>query len=130
MKEINIENLKDMCYNNHELEEEYKYVLIMDMNEDNLSEYSKKDPLIKKYGEDLMKINSDKKFVALLSAEEDEKMLYKTRISLSYKSGIKDGIEQEKIETVKKFYELGIPLETIAKGTDLSVDKVKKILEE
>ena len=77
-----------------------------------------------------MKINSDKKFVALLSAEEDEKMLYKTRISLSYKSGIKDGIEQEKIETVKKFYELGIPLETIAKGTDLSVDKVKKILEE
>lgn len=134
MKEINIENLKDMCYNNHELEEEYKYVLIMDMNEDNLSEYSKKDPLIKKYGEDLMKINSDKKFVALLSAEEDEKMLYKTRISLSYKNGIKDGIEQgveqEKIETVKKFYELGIPLETIAKGTNLSVAEVKKILEE
>ena len=78
----------------------------------------------------LMKINSDKKFVALLSAEEDEKMLYKTRLTLSYKNGIKDGIEQEKIETVKKFYELGIPLETIAKGTDLSVDKVKKILEE
>ena len=77
-----------------------------------------------------MKINSDKKFVALLSAEEDEKMLYKTRLTLSYKNGIKDGIEQEKIETVKKFYELGIPLETIAKGTDLSVTEVKKILEE
>ena len=77
-----------------------------------------------------MKINSDKKFVALLSAEEDEKMLYKTRLTLSYKNGIKDGIEQEKIETVKKFYELGIPLETIAKGTDLSVAEVKKILEE
>ena len=73
-----------------------------------------------------MKINSDKKFVALLSAEEDEKMLYKTRLTLSYKNGIKDGI----IKTVKNFYELGIPLETIAKGTNLSVAEVKKILEE
>ena len=80
-----------------------------------------------------MKINSDKKFVALLSAEEDEKMLYKTRISLSYKNGIKDGIEQgieqEKIEIVKNL-KGKLPIKEIAEVTKLSVAEVKKILEE
>ncbi len=74
-----------------------------------------------------MKINSDKKFVALLSAEEDEKMLYKTRISLSYKNGIKDGIEQEKIENARKMKENGIEISLISKITGLSEEEIAKL---
>ena len=78
-----------------------------------------------------MKINSDKKFVALLSAEEDEKMLFKTRISLSYKNGIKDGseqgIEREKIENARKMKENGIEISLISKITGLSEEEIAKL---
>ena len=78
-----------------------------------------------------MKINNDKKFVALLSAEEDEKMLYKTRMSLSYKNGIKDGIEQgierEKIENARKMKENGIEISLISKITGLSEEEIAKL---
>jgi len=34
-----------------------------------------------------------------------------------------------KIETAKKFYQMGFPLEQISKGTGLSIAKLKEILE-
>ena len=43
--------------------------------------------------------------------------------------GRKEGVQQGKIQMIKSMYDLGIPLETIAKASKLSVHDVERILE-
>ena len=111
MMEINVENLKEMCYNNLELEEEYKYILMMDMEKEELANYSNSDPLIRKYEGDLVKINSDKEFVALLTAEEDARLLHNTELAMEYKKGIKEGIKEGFSQGIS--YNVPISVDTI-----------------
>lgn len=42
--------------------------------------------------------------------------------------GIEKGIEKGKIEYAKRMLELGVDIEIVAKGMDLTVDKAKKLL--
>lgn len=42
--------------------------------------------------------------------------------------GIEQGIEKGKIECAKRMLELGVDIEIVAKGMDLTVDKAKKLL--
>ena len=44
--------------------------------------------------------------------------------------GIEEGKKNEKIKNIKSFLLLGIDVETIAKGTGISVEEVKRIKEE
>ena len=41
---------------------------------------------------------------------------------------MEEGIQQGKIQMIKGMYELGIPLETIAQASKLSVHEVERIL--
>ena len=41
--------------------------------------------------------------------------------------GQKEGAEQTKIETAKKFISMGLPLEQIAEGTGLSLIKIQEL---
>lgn len=43
--------------------------------------------------------------------------------------GRKEGVQQGKIQMIKSMYALGIPLETIAKASKLSVHDIERILE-
>ncbi|OQR53951.1 hypothetical protein CDB3_26945 [Bacillus sp. CDB3] len=42
--------------------------------------------------------------------------------------GRKEGVQQGKVQMIKSMYDLGIPLETIAKASKLSVHEVEHIL--
>ncbi len=42
--------------------------------------------------------------------------------------GRKEGVQQGKIQMIKSMYDLGIPLETIAKASKLSLHEIKHIL--
>ena len=126
MMEINVENLKEMCYNNLELEEEYKYILMMDMEKEELANYSNSDPLIRKYEGDLVKINSDKKFVALLTAEEDARLLHNTELAMEYKKGI----EQNKLDVIRNMINLKLSISTIAKSLNIEESDVETIIKE
>lgn len=44
--------------------------------------------------------------------------------------GIERGTSKEKIATVKRLEEMGLPIEQIAKGSGLPVEEVQKILKE
>ena len=56
---------------------------------------------------------------------------------VTYKDGLEDGIKQGKAEgileaniaIIKRFSEMGLSLEQIAQGTNLTLEKVKEILE-
>ena len=121
MMEINVENLKEMCYNNLELEEEYKYILMMDMEKEELANYSNNDPLIRKYEGDLVKINSDKEFVALLTAEEDARLLHNTELAMEYKKGINAGIKEGFSQGISQGIEYNVPY-----NVPISVDTIRR----
>ncbi|MDQ4484113.1 Rpn family recombination-promoting nuclease/putative transposase [Bacillus cereus] len=50
-------------------------------------------------------------------------------IEKGIEQGRKEGVQQGKIQMIKSMYDLGIPLETIAKASKLSVHDVERILE-
>ena len=56
-------------------------------------------------------------------------MIHNTEKQLAYDEGVDAGIEQTKIDMIKNFYNIGIPIEDIAKVSNLSADEVKKIID-
>ena len=64
--------------------------------------------------------------------EEADKMiktLYDPEVARkAMEKGIEKGIEKGKIEYAKRMLELGVDIEIVAKGMDLTVDKAKKLL--
>nr|WP_276327592.1 Rpn family recombination-promoting nuclease/putative transposase [Bacillus nitratireducens] len=52
----------------------------------------------------------------------------KKGIEKGIEKGRKEGVQQGKIQIIKNMYDLGIPLETIAKASKLSVHEVEHIL--
>ncbi len=60
---------------------------------------------------------------------ESEKAELKEEAEKEIQKGIKKGIEQNKLEVVKKMYAKNIEVKTISEITNLSLDKVKEILE-
>ncbi|EOP49603.1 hypothetical protein IKQ_04412 [Bacillus cereus VDM053] len=52
----------------------------------------------------------------------------KKGIEKGIEKGRKEGVQQGEIQIIKNMYDLGIPLETIAKASKLSVHEVEHIL--
>ena len=55
---------------------------------------------------------------------------YETDIKVQRREAFRLGKEEGSIETAKKFIKMGLPLEQIAEGTGLSIEKVQKLAEE
>ncbi|TKH35104.1 ATPase, partial [Bacillus cereus] len=49
-------------------------------------------------------------------------------IEQGIEQGRKEGVQQGKIQMIKNMYDLGIPLETIAKASKLSLHEIEHIL--
>ena len=97
-------------------------------------------------------MNSEHRFVALMSREEDREMCHNMDLDIARKEGRNEGIQQgietgrlegmeegrltgmeegkytEKIETVIRMYKNNLSIDDISKYCELSIDKVKKIL--
>ena len=56
-------------------------------------------------------------------------MMHDMEIDMAYDDGVDAGIEQNKVEMIKNFYKIGTPIEDIAKASNLSVEKVKEIID-
>ena len=56
-------------------------------------------------------------------------MMHDMEIDMAYDDGVDAGIEQKEIEMIKNFYKIGTPIEDIAKASNLSVEKVKEIID-
>ena len=78
-----------------------------------------------------MKVNEEFNW---LTPEEDELLLRNTEKEISYKDGIKKGIEQgsdkKTIDVIKNLIPKNMSLNEIADVVNLSVDEVKNIIKE
>ena len=86
------------------------------------------DEIINEYGDALMKYSEDT-FIYPYSEEEEKEMLHNTELDMAYNEGVTHGIEQNKIEMVKNLKDK-LSLEEIANVVNISVEKVREILQE
>ncbi|MCQ6522105.1 ATPase, partial [Bacillus paranthracis] len=57
-----------------------------------------------------------------------EKGIEQAKLAHAEQEGIEKGIEQGKMQMIRGMHEIGVPLETIAKASKLSVEEIERIL--
>lgn len=79
--EINMDYYKKIWHNKNEKEiEKNKSLIMLDLGLEDLKELSKKDKMVKKYMENINKVNKDPEFREYISYEEDQRKIYNTRM--------------------------------------------------
>ena len=143
--EINMEYYKNIWYHKNEKEiEKNKYIVMLDLELEDLKKLSQKNKVVQEYMEELEKLNSDVEFREYMSAEEDARKIYNSRMKCATEKGWKTGIEQglqqglqqgiqqgiEKTqqEIVKNLNNMNMSINQISKVTGLLEENIKKII--
>ena len=130
--DIFMDNFEKFCYDNGEVDR-YKYILMLNKSEEELESFYPSDEIVKDYGEALMKFKSDG-FIYPYTHEEEKEMIKNTEKQLAYDegvdAGIKEGIEQNKIDVIKNMLLKNITIEDIADIVNISTVEVEKIIKE
>ena len=143
--EINMDTVMKYWYTQNEREiEKYKYLIILDLGKKELKEITKEDKYLEKIRKGVERMNSEHRFVALMSRDEDMKRCHYMDINIAKRDGrleglyegriegrlegMEEGKNTEKIETVKRMYRNNLSIDDISTYCELSIDKVKAIL--
>jgi len=93
--EINMEYYKKIWDNGIEEEiDKNKYYIMLDLEGKDLEKISKKDKVVEKFMEDIVKVNSNPEFQAYMTYEEDQEKIYNSRMKSSLKKGLEQGLQQ------------------------------------
>ena len=138
--EINVDLLKKLYYNKDiKSINEYKPVIMLTLNKEELEEFSLGDERIMEYKDKVNELNSDDDFVTFISREEDqEKTENALRTIISEKNEeLKNSREELKtqktkltklnIEHARKMKEKNIDLNTISEITGLSIKEIEDL---
>ena len=128
--EINMDYLMKLWYSKNEKEiDKYKYLIMLDLKAEELYNLSKEDRVVRRYMEEINKVNEDPAYWEYMSAEEDnrkiENSLRKEGFNEGFEKGIEKGIEQglkeKSIETARLMKEKGIDASLIKEITGIDV---------
>ena len=149
--EVNVDKIEKNWYTLSELEKErYKYIMMLDLEEERLSEFCRGDEVMEEFRKEVKRINKDERYSFFLSEEEDAEKLRKTeeliRKRKEEKREQKRKLQEQKIEelekqknemqkqknfllnnSVKKLIELNVDVNDISKTLDIPVSKVEYI---
>ena len=93
--DVNMEYYKNIWYSKNEEEiEENKYMIMLDLEEKDLKKLSKKDKVVSRYMEEIIKLNSNPEFREFMTYEIDKQIIHNTELAEAKKEGITEGIEQ------------------------------------
>jgi len=123
---LSYENVKDKYINNTKDKEfdKYKYLMMLDLNEEKLEDLSKKDKVVSKYMETLEEVNKDPEFREYMSAEEDNRKIENSIKKELREDGIKEGQKERNVEIAKNMLKDNIPIITISKYTGLTKKEI------
>ena len=138
--EYNMDYLMKLWYSKDEKEiDKYKYIIMMDLDKENLSELSRKDRMVDKYMEEVVKVNEDPDFHRYMSWEEDQRKIQNSIRKQFREEGLAEGRAEgraegkaegraeAKLETAKNLKNNGVSIEIIAKSTGLTLEEVAKL---
>ena len=133
---VNLDSLENLCYNDEEEMDKYRYLLMLKLEKQALEEFYPEDEYVRRFKEIVMRINDNIEFYWGVTPEKDREMLHKGELDEKYddgfangeKRGIAKGEKNANIKTAKRLHKLGIPLETISEGTSLSMQELSQIV--
>jgi len=122
--EINMEYYLKLWYNKNEQQVNiYKYLIMLNLEENDLKEISKKDKVVTKYMEELVKLNKNPEFREYMSKEEDERKIQNSLLNESYKEG---EITKSK-EIAKNMLSKNIDINAIIECTGLTKEEIENL---
>lgn len=132
--EYDMDRLRDYYENNNkEKIAEYKYLMMLDMQLDELANLEKESELIMDYKKDLEAINQNAEYIPYMTALEDDEKMRNTELNLAKKEGIQEGIQEGKKirdkELIKKLIKSGKKIKEISELLDLDEKDIKDLLE-
>ena len=130
--EINMEKYMKLWYNKNEKElEKSKYIVMLNLEKEELEKLSKKDKVVIKYMKEIERVNENPKFREYMSAEEDNKKiensLKREWMEEGLKEGIKEGSYKRNIEIAKSLLKNKVDIEIITSSTGLSIEELEKL---
>ncbi len=138
--EFNMDYFKKIWYSMSEKEKKkYRYLMMMDLKPEELKDISVKDRVVKKYMDELERVNEDPEFREFISAEEDnrkiENSLKKQYMREAREEGLAEGraegraegIQSERLENARKMKEKNISISDICDITGLSIEEIDKL---
>ena len=98
-----------LWYTNKKQEiEENKYLIMMDLEKEELEKFSREEEVVKVYMNKLNRINEDPAFLNLIDYEQDYKMMINTLKHQAIKKGHEEGLEKGLEEGRKEGREEGM----------------------
>ena len=147
--EINMDKYMNYWYTkDKEKIEENKEIIMLDLELEELEELSGNNRMVKKYMEEIKRVNSNPEFREYMSAEEDNRKIENTRlheaeelsqgleqgISQGLEQGLSQGLEQGlskgRIESARNMINYGLDSDTIVKCTGLDKEVVESLRKE
>ena len=126
----------EFWYNKDEKEiNEYIEYIMLDLGEKDLKNVSKGNGVVKKYMEELVKVNEDADFLNFISVEKDNMMIENSIRDEATKKGLKEGLEkglergteQSKNEIARNMLKDNVDINLIKKYTSLTEEKITKL---
>ena len=112
---------------------------MLDLGEKDLKNVSKGNGVVKKYMEELVKVNEDADFLNFISVEKDNMMIENSIRDEATKKGLKEGLEkgleqglergteQSKNEIAKNMLKENMDISLISKLTGLSNEQINNL---
>lgn len=134
--QINMAGMKKLWYDNdREAIEKYPYLMMLDMNKDELEcllKLRSDDKIVEEYKNKVCDLNDSPNFINTIGKERERELVHNTALELAKEEGIERGIEQgeykKQIEMAKTMLELNkLSIEDISKITELSIEELEEL---
>ena len=110
-----------------------EYLVMLGLEKDELEELSLKSKDVKKYMEELNKINKDPEFREYMSWEEDQRKIFNSEMSYArregHRQGLEEGIKEGRKEGIKYNVPYNVPIEvdTLEEGIPINWTQLEGI---
>ena len=137
--EWNMDKVLNYWYAKDEVNiEKFKYLIMLDLNEEDLAKLPR-DRKVIKFMNEVKKVNEDPEFFSYMTKEEDDEKCRMTELKEANEAGLAAGIDigksegkeegkkERNIEVAKDLLKLSTPLETIMIASKLSKEEILKL---
>lgn len=124
--EYNMDKIMKYWYNkNIQKVNQYKHLIMLDLETNGLKELSKGDDFVEKFEDKITKLNETETFQSAMTYEQDQKLILNTEKRISYN----EGMEERSIEIAKSMLKDKVDIEIISKYTGLSKEEINNLMD-
>ncbi len=103
--------------------EQYKHLIMLDLDEKGLKDLSKGDELVMEYEKKVVDLNEEETFQSAMSYEEDQKLI----LNIEKKIALEQGREEAIKELAKNMLTDNVSIEKIQEYTGLSKEEIENL---